>query len=71
MSKRIVFVHPSGLHEIVGTTDTLPELPIVAQGFTLQGREVPFASLFRVSHRAAFYKEPMVPASYSFHKEQR
>lgn len=78
MSKRIVFVHPDGLHQIVGATDG--ELPVTLQfvgpdgqpvPFQARGRVVPFASLVRVTPRAAFYKEPLVPSSYTFHEAQR
>lgn len=71
MSKRAVFVHPSGLCQIMGTLDDFPRPPVTAEGFTVQGRLVPFASLYRMTPRAAFYKEPIVPAGYTFHEAQR
>lgn len=76
--KRIVFQHPDGLHQILGATDG--DLPTVLQfqapdgspvPFETRGRVVPFASLVRVTHRAAFYKEPLVPASYTFDARQK
>lgn len=55
----------------MGTLDDFPRPPVTAENFTAQGRLVPFASLVRVTTRAAFYKEPMVPAGYTFHEAQR
>lgn len=56
----------------MGTDEGFDPLPVTAEGFTTRGRVVPFASLFKVTTRAAFYKEPMVPASSkTFHAEQR
>jgi hypothetical protein len=71
MTKRIVFVDADGLHIIMGTDAEFPTLPITAQNFVVRGRTVPFASLYRVTTRAAFYREPIVPASYTFHEQQR
>jgi len=58
-SKRVVFVHPSGLCQIMGTLDEFPQPPVSAECFEALGRTVPFASLYRVTPRAAYYKEPM------------
>lgn len=77
LAKRIVFIHPDGLMQIMGTDDGMPSLPVTAEGFAVQGRTVPFASLVRVTSRAAYYKEPLVPATtmgpatITFHPEQR
>jgi hypothetical protein len=69
--KRIVFVHPNGLHQIIGTDAPFPALPVTAEGFHALGREVAFASLVKVTTRAAFYKEPLIPASAGFHAAQQ
>lgn len=69
--KRVVFVNPNGIHQILGVS---PERPIVAtsQPFVSLGRTVPFASLVRVTPRMVLYKEPMLPgARPSFHEAQR
>lgn len=71
MTKRIVFIHPDGMRQIMGTDEGFDTLPIVAENFEVRGRIVPFASLVRVTTRAAYYKEPMVPASYTFHEAQK
>lgn len=65
--KRIVFVHTDGLCQIMGV-ERPDQLPVVLNF----GPAMPFASLVKVTPRAAFYKAPMVPQSYgSFHPEQR
>jgi len=71
--KRIVFVHPSGLHQIMGTDGDLPApaLPVTAGPFEALGRRVEFASLYRMTSRGAFYREPIVPAEHTFHEAQR
>lgn len=66
--KRVVFVHPDGLHQICGVSDALP---VTIEGFQALGRPVAFASLVRVTPRAAFYKEPTTPASYRFDTAQQ
>ncbi len=72
MTKRIVFVDQDGLHIIMGTDAEFPTLPVTAQNFEVRGRRVPFASLYKVTTRAAFYKEPLVPgATHSFHEAQQ
>ena len=79
MGKKIVFVHPDGLHQIIGATDTQPPTVLQFRGpdgvvvpFEIRGRVVPFASLYRVTRRAAYYKEPLVPgASHTFHEAQQ
>ena len=62
---RIVFVHPDGLHQIMGTDEGMATLPVTAEGFVVLGRAVPFASLYRVTPRIAYYKEPMMPSTHS------
>ncbi len=71
MTKRIVFVHPDGLHQIMGTDAKFPSLPVTAENFEVRGRRVAFASLYRVTTRAAYYREPITPASYTFNEAQR
>lgn len=75
MTRRVVFIRPDGVRQICGTQDQLPgaALPITAENFTSLGETVPFASLVKVTHRAAYYKPPMLPPqSYgSFHEAQR
>lgn len=71
MPKRVVLIHPDGMRQICGVVEETTELPITVEGFSALGRDVPFASLVRVTARAAYYKEPMVPSSYSFHSAQR
>lgn len=65
--KRVVFVHPDGLHQILGTTAGFERLPVTAENFQTRGRVVPFASLVRVTSRAAYYREPIIPGPYTFH----
>ncbi len=70
--KRIVFIHPDGLFQIMGTDDGMAKLPVVAEEFEAGGRLVEFASLVRVTPRAAYYKEPMEPGvSYTFDERQK
>lgn len=74
--KRIVFEHPDGLAQIIGHVPDGGTVPIVIPlpgmpAMSLCGRVVAFASLVRMTSRAAFYREPMVPASYSFHAAQQ
>lgn len=74
--KRVVFEHPDGLAQILGYVPDGGTVPIVIplQGMPameLRGRVVAFASLVRMTPRAAFYREPMIPASYSFHAAQQ
>ena len=73
--KRVVFIHPDGLHQILGvlgTADAPVALPVTVEGFTVLGRLVPFASLVKVKRGAAYYKEPMLPTSaQSFHEAQQ
>ena len=71
MTKRLVYIHPDGLHQILGHAGGLPKLPEVLPKFEVNGRLVPFCSLFKVTQRAAYYKEPLVPAANTFHEAQR
>jgi hypothetical protein len=71
VSKRIVFVDKDSTHIIMGTDDEFPQLPVTAEHFEVRGRIVPFASLYKVTTRAAFYREPITPASYTFNEAQR
>jgi hypothetical protein len=68
VGKRVVFIHPDGVHEICGVVD---QYPITLGPFPTRGRLVAFASVIRVTARAVFYKEPMIPASYTFDAAQR
>lgn len=72
--KRVVFLDAHGPAQILGLWDeSIKALPVVTpRAFIAStGREVPFASLVKVTPRAAFYKEPILPASSSFHAAQR
>jgi hypothetical protein len=71
VTKRIVFQHPDGIMQIMGTWGDDAPLPVTAENFVARGRNVQFASLVRATPRAAYYKEPMMPASYTMHAEQR
>ena len=76
IGKRIVYVGPAGT-AIIGWCPPDQELPVTLpledqQAFEILGRTVTFISLVRVTERAAYYKEPMVPRSYmSMHPAQR
>lgn len=37
----------------------------------LLGKEVPFASLVKVTERMAVYKEPMIPGTHTYTKDAR
>jgi hypothetical protein len=70
-AKRIVFMAASGMAVICG--EHSGELPVTLGPFTLLGTEVPFASLVRVTTRAAYYKAPVSPseANHTFHENQK
>jgi len=71
--KRVVFVHDDGIHQILGTA-TDPPVALVPEGDAIEvrGRIIPFASLYRVTTRAAYYKAPTVPSSgQTLHEAQR
>lgn len=71
--KRLVLVHKDGIHQIIGATDG--ELPITIYGnggpFEAMGRQIEFASLYRVNTRGAYYREPITPATHTFHEAQK
>lgn len=67
--KRIVFRHPDGIYQIVGVVAG-DDLAVTSERIELRGRVIPFASLYKVTTRAAYYKEPLVPSSYIFHRAQ-
>lgn len=72
--KRIVFVHPDGLNQILGAVEVLEgqTLPVELPALSLFGRSIPFASLVKVKRGAAYYKEPMLPTSaQTFHEAQQ
>jgi hypothetical protein len=69
--KRIVFLRPDGIAQIMGTDESFETLPVTAENFVAGGRLVPFASLYRVTPRAAWYKEPIAPGSRTLHEAQR
>ena len=71
ITKRILFLRQDGIYQIMGTDAKFPTLPVTAEGFEAGGRLIPFASLYRVTSRAAFYKEPMVPSNYTFDPRQK
>lgn len=58
--KRIVFIH-GNLTLICGL---LTELPVTLPPFEVLGETIPFASLVKVTSRAAYYKAPHVPQSF-------
>lgn len=65
-------MHPDGIPQICGAHDG--ELPVIIKDSTMRGRSIPFVSLVKVTERAAFYKEPLVPSgrfNQSFHPSQR
>ena len=68
VGKRVVLVHPDGVRQILGVVEG--ELSVTAGPLQERGRDIPFVSLVRVTTRAAYYKEPLVPASYTFHDRQ-
>lgn len=69
-TKRIVFVERDGLHRICGTDADLPALPATVENAVIAGRKVPFANLYRITHTACFYREP-VTLGQSFSAAQR
>jgi hypothetical protein len=70
--KRIVFLDRERDYAvIVGHDGDLASLPVTVQNFEVRGRVVPFASLVKVTTRAAYYSEPLVPASYTFAEGQK
>lgn len=71
IGKRIIFVHPDGLCQIIGTDAGFESLPVVGEGFVIMGRSVEFCSLFRVTHRGAYYKEPMELSNHSTDHERQ
>lgn len=74
MSKRAVFVHDDGIHQILGVIEAEPPVVLAGDGAVIQtrGRTIPFASLYRVTTRAAFYRAPIIPTTANkFHGAQR
>lgn len=68
--KRAVFLHASGIAEILGPVDGPAPTTIAPLGTTFG--PVQFASLVKVTRAGAYYKAPLVPMSYaSMHPEQR
>lgn len=73
-AKRVVFVHDDGIHQILGTFPGQAPVTLVPDNASIQvrGRIIPFASLYRVTSRAAYYKAPTVPQSFNtFHEVQK
>jgi hypothetical protein len=72
--KRIVFLHPDGIYQILGVAppELLPTV-IAADNSVIEtrGRVIPFASLVQVKERYAVYKEPLTPTSATFTKDAR
>jgi len=69
--KRVVFIHADGMEQICGAS-LVKDLSVCIGPFTMLGREIPFASLYRVTTRAAYYKAPTIPTSaQTFHAEQK
>ena len=63
-TKRVVFMD-GDVPTIMGALEPDEAAPVCTDGmFGCNGRNVAFASLVRVTPRAVFYKEPMVPRSY-------
>ena len=54
--RRVVFIHDSGLREIVGTAEGMHIIPSDVPNFPLLGRFV-HAKLQQVTDRAVYYKE--------------
>jgi hypothetical protein len=72
--KRIVFVHPNGMHQILGHAPAEYPITLPLPGtppMDLLGKEVPFASLVKVTERMAVYKEPMIPGTHTYTKDAR
>ena len=71
--KRIIFTHRNGIQRIVGVHDgPLPDA--ISIPFEVAGEQIEFANLVRVTNRAAFYREPIVPMTGrlgEFHPQQR
>ena len=67
-------MHPNGLHQIIGHSGDLGKhkIPVVLPAFKTHGRVVEFSSLYRMTTRAAYFKEPMLPSSgQTFHENQK
>lgn len=66
--KRVVLVHPDGLHQILGTDEGLEgRLPSMLPDFQLNPpleRIVSHATLFRTTPRAFYYREPPLPQNH-------
>jgi hypothetical protein len=70
--KRVVLIHADGMAQILGTGTVGGDLPVTIGSFEALGREIPFASLYRVTSRAAYFKAPTVPKSFNtFHENQK
>lgn len=68
--KRLVFEHATGLTALCGLWEGPP--PVVLPPFQVLGETIPFASLYKVTERAAYYRAPVVPKSYgSMHPAQK
>lgn len=68
--RRLIFQHASGLFRILGVVGEDAQ-PITLANFSAGDETIAFASLYKADGLALYYKEPMVPASYTFHQSQR
>lgn len=70
VEKRIVFLHPDGIYQILGIADVLP---VILSDAMPDATPAFFASLVRVTSRAGFYKgSASQPGTYgSFDRAQR
>lgn len=72
MRRRLVLVEPSGLHRILFAFEEGEEPPVaIANLPRINQHPLPFVSLFKADSRAVYYKEPLVPQSYTFNPAQR
>ena len=67
--RRIVLIHRSGIHQILGTAEGQP--PLEFAEFTING-EPTSASLIRANSRAIYYRELISPVNTpkTFHPAQ-
>jgi hypothetical protein len=71
--KRIIFEHADGVFQILGVHSG--ELPVTLAGdgaaIQVRGQVIPFASLYKVTTRAAWYRAPHTPNAKTFHASQK
>lgn len=72
MRRRLVLVHPNGLHQILFAFEEGEEPPVAIANLPRIGAHpLPFVSMFKADSRAVYYKEPLVPQSYTFNPAQQ